>query len=187
MYATVFTSLSKNTESLLFKNGFIFFSVCHEDWLGYVLTRDRETETKFTCYGHSRCGQFNQAGTRSYSLLLSSSMMIALVPMPTGLLIQLTCFHFKTSVIFATRLTTITCCYWWKLCIHCITVVESDQKLQNGILISRSLTICSFHRTAVTAACNSSPGIKKCLISATRHFPITNAKLAEYYFGWDRL
>ena len=54
---------------------------------------------RFTCSGHSLSGRFNQAGPVSHSLHLSSSMLIALVPMSAGLLIPLTCFHCETSVV----------------------------------------------------------------------------------------
>ena len=147
-----------------------------------------DAKIRFTCSGHFS-GRFNQAGPVSHSLLLSSSMLIALVPMSAGLLIPLTCFHCETSVvssISATRLATNTCCLRWELCIHCKTMVESDQKLQLFICISCSLTICSFNLTAMTAACNSNCGIERCLIGATLHFPMTNATSAEYSFGCER-
>ena len=92
-----------------------------------------DVKNRITCCGHSLSGQFNKAGPLSHLLLLSSSMLIALVPMSAGLLIPLTCFHCETSVvssISATRLATDNCCFRWELCIHCNTVVESVQKLQ---------------------------------------------------------
>ena len=148
-----------------------------------------DAKIRFTCSGHSLSGRFNQAGPVSHSLLLSSSMLIALMPMSSGLLIPLTCLHCETSIvssISATQLATNTFCLQWELCIHCSTVVESDQKLQPFIFISCSLTICSFSLTAMTAACNSNHGIERCLIGATLHFPMTNAKSAEYYFVCER-
>ena len=148
-----------------------------------------DAKIRFTCSGHSLSGRFNQAGSVSYSLLLSSSMLIDLVPMPAGLLIRLTCFHCETSVvssISATRFATNTCYLRWELCIHCSTVVESDQKLQLIIFISCSLTICSFSLTAMTAVCSSNRGIERCLVGITLHFPMTNAKSAEYSFGCER-
>ena len=69
-----------------------------------------------------------------------------------------------------------------ELCIHCNTLVESDQKLQLFIFISRFLTICSFNLTATTAACSSSRSIERCLIGATLHFPMTKTKSAEFSF-----
>ena len=83
-----------------------------------------EPNIRCTCSGHSLSGRFSQAGPVSHSLLLSSSMLIALVPMSAWLLIPLTCFHYETSVvssISATRLATNTCCLRWELCIHCST------------------------------------------------------------------
>ena len=62
----------------------------------------------------------------------------------------------------------------------------SWQKLQLFIFISCFLTICSFNLTAMTAACNSSRGIERRLIGAILHFPMTNAKSAEFYFGCER-
>ena len=109
--------------------------------------------------------------------------------MSAGLLIPLTYFHCETSVvssIAATQLATNTCCLRCETCIHCNIVVESDQKLQLFIFISCSLIICSFNLTAMTAACNSNRGIERCLIGATLHFPITNAKSVEYCFGCER-
>ena len=70
-----------------------------------------DAKIRFTCSGNSFSGRFNQAGPVSHSLLLSSSMLIALVPMSAGLLIPLTCFHCETLVvssISATRLATNT-------------------------------------------------------------------------------
>ena len=63
----------------------------------------------------------------------------------------LTFFHCETSVvssISANRWPANTCLRL-KLCIHCNTVVESDQKLQILIFISCSLTIFSFNLTAM--------------------------------------
>ena len=148
-----------------------------------------DAKIKFTCSGHSLFGRFNQSGPVSHSLLLGSSMLIARVPKSAGLLIPLTCFHCETSVISsisATQLATNTCCLRWKLCIHCNTVVESDQKLQIFIFISCSLTICSFNLTDMTSAFNSNRGIERCLIGAILHFPMTNAKSAEYSLGCGR-
>ena len=148
-----------------------------------------DAKIRFTCSGHSLSVRFTQARPVSHSLLLSSSMLNALVPKSAGLLIPLTCFHCESSVvssISANRLATNTCCLRWDLCIHCNTVVESDKNLQLFIVISCSLTICSFNFTAMTAACNSNRGIERCLIGATLHFPITNAQSAEYFFGCER-
>ena len=47
-----------------------------------------------------------------------------------GLLIAPKSLHCEISVvssISATQLATNTCCLRWKMCIHCYTVVESDQ------------------------------------------------------------
>ena len=134
-----------------------------------------EAKIGFTCSGHSLSGRFRQASTLSHSLLLRSSMLNALVPITGGLLIPLTCFHCETSPvssISATQLATNTCCLRWELCIHCITIVESDPKTTT---LSCSLTICSFNLNAMTAACNSNRGIEKRLITSTLHFPMTNA------------
>ena len=122
-----------------------------------------EAMDRFICSGHSLSGCFNQADPVSHSDLLSSTMLVALVPMSAGLLIRLTCFHCEISVessISATRLATNTCCVRWELCIYCNTKIEFDQKRQLFIFISCSLTICSFNLTAMTAACNSKRGIK---------------------------
>ena len=62
-------------------------------------------------------------------------------------------------------------------CIHCKTVVEPDHKLQLCFFISYSLTIFSFNRTAMNAACNPSHGTHICLIGAYLHFPITMLSL----------
>ena len=148
-----------------------------------------DAKISFTCSAHSPSGRFNQAGPVSQSLLLSSSILIALVPMSAGLLIPLTYFHFETLVVFSissTRLATNTCCIRWELCIHCSIVVESEQKLQLFIFISCSVTIYSFNLTAMTAACNSNRGIERCLIGSTLHFPMTKAKSSEYSFGCER-
>ena len=123
-------------------NGFLFISLCHEDWWGYVLFI--WGKDKVTCSGHSLCGRFNQACPMSHSLL-TSLMLIALVPLSVGLLIPLTFLHCETLVVFiisATRLATNTCLRW-ELCILSSTVVESDQKLEHCIFIWCSLTICS--------------------------------------------
>ena len=94
-----------------------------------------EAKTRFTCSGHSQFSCFNQAGplraVASTSLLLSSSMLIALVPMSAGLLTPLTCFHCETldvSSILEAPLATKTCCLGWELCIHFNTVVPLDYK-----------------------------------------------------------
>ena len=147
-----------------------------------------EAKTRLVCSGHLLCGRFNQAGQMSHSLLLNCSMLIALVPISAGLLIPRTCLYCETSDVFnisANRLATNTCCLLWDLCIHCSTVVKSDQKLHHYIFNSCSLTICFFNLSAMTAACNSSHGFERCLIGATLHFPFTNAKSAKYAFGWD--
>ena len=57
-----------------------------------------EAKTRLTCYGHSLCGRFNNSGQMSHSLLLNSSLLIALVPISAGLLIPLTCLRCETSV-----------------------------------------------------------------------------------------
>ena len=185
-YAIVFTSLLKLLNRSYRITAF-FSSAC-------VMKTDEgmfsssEEKKRFTCSDHSFCGRFNQIGPMSHSLLLSSLMLIALLPMSVGLLIPLTWLHTETSVVFnisATRFATNTCCLRWELCIHCSTVVEYDPKLQHCIFISCSLTMCSFNRTAMTTDCNSSRGIERFLIGATLHFPITNDKSAEYSFGWD--
>ena len=109
--------------------------------------------------------------------------------MSAGLLIPLTWFHCETLVvsrISATLFATNTCCLRWELWIHCRTVVESVQKLQLWIFDSCSFTICSLSLTAITAACSSNRGMERCRIGATRHFPITNAKSAEYSLGFER-
>ena len=184
-YATAFTSLLKLLNRSHWITAF-FSSTCIMNTDEGIFSSS-DAKIRFTYSGHSLSGRFNQAGP--VSLLLSSSMLIALVPMSAGLLIPLTCFHCEKSVvssISATGLATNTCCLRWELCIHCNPVVESDQKLQLFIFISCSLTICSFNLTAMTAACNSNRGIERCLIGATLHFPMTNAKPAEYSFVCER-
>ena len=147
-----------------------------------------DAKIRFTCSGHSFSGRFNQAGPGG-PITSTKFLDVDLVPISTGLLIPLTCFYCETSVvstISATRLATSTCYLRWKPCIHCNTVVESDQKLQLFIFISCSLTICSFNLTAMTAACNSKRDIERCFIGATLHFSMTNGKSAEYSFGCER-
>ena len=147
-----------------------------------------DVKIRFSCSGHSLSGCFNQAGPLSHSLLLISSMLIALVPMSAGLLIPFTCFYCETSVvssISATRLVTNTCCLRWELCIHFNAVVESDSKLHLFILIFCSLTICSFNLFAKTAACNSTRSIERYLIGVILLFPMKNAKSAEYGFDCE--
>ena len=148
-----------------------------------------EANNKFTCSGHSFSRCFNQAGPVSHSLLLCSSTMTARVPMSARLLIPLTWFHCETLVvskISPTLFATNTCCLRWELRIPCRTVVESDQKLQLWIFVSCSFTICSLSFTAITAACSSKRGMERSRIGATLHFPITNAKSAEYSLGFER-
>ena len=73
-----------------------------------------DAKIKFTCSGHSLSGRFKKADPASYSILLSSSRLIALVPLSAGLLIPLTCFHWETSVVFiisAPQLATNTVAY----------------------------------------------------------------------------
>ena len=183
-YATVFTSPSM----LLNRSHWItaFFSSAFVMKTVEGMLSSSETKTRLKCSGQSLCCHFNQAGPVSPSLLLSSLMLIALVPMSAGLLIPLTCFHCETSVvssISANRSATNTCCLLWELCINCNTVVESDRKLHAFVFNSWSLTICSFDLTAMTAACISSRLIGRCLIGATMHSPMTNAKQAEYSFN----
>ena len=130
-----------------------------------------EATIRFTFSGPSVFGLFNQPGPLSHSLFLSFSILIALVPKSARLLLLLTCFRCETSVvssISAARSATNTCFFRWELCIHCNTVVESDQNLQLNIFISCSLTICPFKLTS------------------TLHFLITNAKSIEYFF-WLRI
>ena len=111
------------------------------------LINARCTYAILACLTYSRhllCNRFNQAGPMGPSLLLSSSMLIALVPMSAGLLIPLTCFHCETifvSKISATRLATITCCLRWELCIHGCTIVESVQKLQQCNFMQSRLSV----------------------------------------------
>ena len=58
-----------------------------------------EAKIRFSCYGHSLSGRFNQAVPVSHSLLMSSSILISLVPISVGLLIPLICFHFDISIV----------------------------------------------------------------------------------------
>ena len=176
-YATVFTSLLKllNHSHLITT---FFSSAC--------ITKTDEgifcssySNISVTCSGQSLFARFNQAGPVSHSPLLRSSMLIALVPMSAGLLIPLTCFHCETSVVSSVSVNP--CCLQWKLCIHCNTVVESDQKLQLFIFISCSLTICSFSLSAKTATFNSNRGIQRCLMGATLHFPMTMLSQLSFF------
>ena len=155
---------------------------------GEVIFSSSEAKIRFTCSGHLLSGRLNRAGPVSHSLLLSSSMLIALVLMSAGLLIPLTCFHCETSVVSSfseIRWATNSCCLRWELRIHCNTVVDSDKKMQLFTFISCYLIVCSFNLTAKTAACNSNLGIERCLIGATLHFPMTNAKSAGYSFSCE--
>ena len=106
------------------------------------------TEAKIwsICFDNWLSCRFYQASSLNHSFLISSLLLNALVPMFAGWLIPTTCFYCAISFeprISATRLATNTCCLRWKLCFHCITVVDSDQKLQQCMFISRSSTICS--------------------------------------------
>ena len=103
-------------------------------------------------------------------------LIIALLPMNAWLLIPLKCFHSETSVvsiILATRLAKHIWYLRWELCIHCSTIVETDQNQQQYIVILCSLNIYFLNRTAMTAALKSSGGINNCFSGATLLFRIT--------------
>ena len=186
-YATLFTSLLKLLSRSHWITGF-FSSACTMKTDEGIFSSS-ETKIRFICSVHSLSGLYNHAGPVSHSRLLSSSMLMALVPMSAGLLIPLFCSHCGTSdvsSISATLLATSTCCLRWELCNNSKTVFESEQKLRLFVFNSCSLTICSLKLTAMTAACNSNRGIERCLIGATPLFPMTNAKSAEYFFSCER-
>ena len=110
-YVTVFTFLLKLLNCSHWITAF-FSSACIMK-TDEVIFSSSEAKIRFTSSDHLLCGRFNQADPVSHWLLLSSSMLIARVPMSAGLLLLLTCFHCETSVvssISATRLATNTCC-----------------------------------------------------------------------------
>ena len=85
----------------------------------------------FIWSGHSRSGCFNHAVSVSHSILLGSSIMVALAPISAELLIPLTYLHCEKSFVHnisATRLPRNTCYLRWKLCIHLNTVVDWQGK-----------------------------------------------------------
>ena len=119
-YAIVFTSLLKLLNCSHFITDFFFVSagVMKAD---EGMFTSMEAKTKLTCSVYSLCVHFNQASPASHSLL-SSSMMIALVPMSAGLMKPLTILHCETLVvsnISASRSATKNCCLRWEMCIHC--------------------------------------------------------------------
>ena len=94
-YATLFASML-NSESFPLNDS--ISSVC-------ILKIDSgmfssiEAKINFTCSGHSLSGPFNKAVPVRHSITLSSSMLIALLPMSGGMLMPLTCCHFETSLV----------------------------------------------------------------------------------------
>ena len=87
-YATVFTSLLKLLNRYHGITAFLSSARIMKTDEG--IFSSSEANIRFTCSGHSLSGRFNQAGPVSHSLLLSSSMLIALVPRSAGLMIPLT-------------------------------------------------------------------------------------------------
>ena len=96
--AIVFTSLLKLLNRPHWTIGF-FSSACVMK-VDVGMFSSSAAKTRLTCSGHWLSGCFNQAGPVSHSLLMSSSTLMALVPISAGLSIPLTCFHYEKSVLY---------------------------------------------------------------------------------------
>ena len=170
-YATVFTSLL----NLLNRSHWItaFFSSACIMKIDEGIFSSSDAKIRFTCSSHSLSARFRLAQWAThFSWVLQCWLLWCQCP--------LGCCYFSHSIGHKHLLLAMGTVYPLQ---NCSSVWP---KLQLFICISCSLTICSFNLTAITAACNSSRGIERCLIGDTLHFPMTNAKSAEYSFGCER-